>query len=147
MITREQRTYTSVLTCVHRYVLMYLRTYVRTSVRTYVVVPGVQQGTLTIDTAYNHITHPDDPGIEFEGQELLEADEDDDKWPQTDAAATEKWEALLRNDWRETEASALVPVEPGDDPTAVAAAQDASPRPQSRFPPPHVFSIYVCCCL
>ena len=124
----------------------YARAYVRTCVRTYVVVPGVQQGTLTIDTAYNYITHPDDPGIEFEGQELLEADEDDDKWPQTDAAATEKWEALLRNDWRETEASALVPVEPGDDPTAVAAAQDASPRPQSRFPPPHVFSILVVVC-
>ena len=117
----------------------------RTYVRTYVVVPGVQQGTLTIDNAYKYIVHPDDPGIEFEGQELLEADEDDDKWPQTDAAATEKWEALLRNDWRETEASALVPVEPGDDPTAVAEAQDASPRLQSRFPPPCIQ--HPCCCL
>ena len=80
--------------------------------------------------------HPDDPGIEeFEGLELFEADEDDDDWPQTDANVKEKWEALLRNDWRESEASALIPVEPGDDPTAIAAAQDVSPRLQSRLPP------------
>ena len=123
-----------------------MRTCVRAYVRTYVVVPGVQQGTLTIDNAYKYIVHPDDPGIEFEGQELFEGDEDDDdKWPETDAAATEKWDALLNNGWQETEASALVPVEPGDDPTAVAEAQDASPRLQSRFPPPCIQ--HPCCCL
>ena len=91
-----------------------------------------------MDNFAQHILHPDDIGMEHEGQELQDIDNSDEEpqstRPQTESEAQDKWAALLNDDWRETAALALVPAGPGDDPTAVAEAEDASPR--FRSPPP-----------
>ena len=91
-----------------------------------------------MDNFAQHILHPDDIGMEQEGQELQDIDDSDEEpqstRPQTESEAQDKWAALLNDDWRETAALALVPAGPGDDPTAVAEAEDASPR--FRSPPP-----------
>ena len=90
-----------------------------------------------MDKCAQHILHPDDIGMEHEGQELQDIDDSDEEpqstRPQTESEAQDKWAALLNDDWRETVALALVPAGPGDDPTAVAEAEDASPR--FRSPP------------
>ena len=91
-----------------------------------------------MDNIAQHILHPDDKGIIEEGQELQDVDDSDEEpqstRPQTEIEAQATWAALLNDDWRETADSALVPAEPGDDPTVVAEAEDASPR--FRSPPP-----------
>ena len=135
---------TYVLACMHTvrtyictYVRTYVRKYTRRYVRTYVIVEGVLEGTLSMDNIAQHILHPDDKGIIEEGQELQDVDDSDEEpqstRPQTEIEAQATWAALLNDDWRETADSALVPAEPGDDPTVVAEAEDASPR--FRSPP------------
>ena len=90
-----------------------------------------------MDDCAQHILHPDDIGMEQEGQELQNIDDSDEEpqstRPQTESEAQDKWAALLNDDWRETAALALVPAGPGDDPTVVAEAEDSSPR--FRSPP------------
>ena len=101
-----------------------------------------------MDNFAQHILDPDDIGMEHEGQELQDIDNSDEEpqstRPQTESEAQDKWAALLNDDWRETAALALVPAGPGDDPTAVAEAEDASPR--FRSPPARVFSSSVVVC-
>ena len=81
-----------------------------------------------MENIFDYFVHPDDKGVELEGQELWGGDvedADEDTWPQTDDDVQTKWQALMCDDWLETSASALVPVKPGDDPAAVAAAEDS----------------------
>jgi len=92
---------------------------------------GKADGTLNWDAIHTYIQHPEDIGVEVEGQELLPgAPEADD--PVEDAAYVEKdedvstaWAAAVRADWSEEKlASALVPVGGGPDADVVAASED-----------------------
>ena len=89
---------------------------------------GARTGTLQWEDVYTYLVHPADKGIEEEGQECIVFEEDDDcdnSRLQSDEDELKRLEDEIKKDWDEDPIDALVPVQPGDDPAAVAEAEES----------------------